>query len=163
MNLLIILLTIASLLFLVAYFTKRRFGVLGLALIAGSVISSMWTSEVTAFIQGAGIELLTPPLSSLVGSTLVLLPAVLIFFGGPKYSNKLKRLIGSAVFALLAMSLLLSAFGNGLNLDENGMKIYSFLTGNSTLIMTAGIAYALYDVFTHKPPKLKDDHHKGKH
>lgn len=164
MNLLIILLAIILMLFTIAYFTKRRYGVLGLALIAGVVLSDLWKSEVTAFIQGAGIELLTPPLPSLVGAGIILLPAVIILFSGPKYSNKMKRLIGGVVFAILATTLLLGQFSNGLNLDDNGMKIYTFLTGNSTLIVTAAIGYALYDVFTHKPPKLKEEHKgKGKH
>ncbi len=156
MNFVIILLIIAAIFFVTTYFTKRRFGVLGLALAAGSMVSTLWSGEVTAFIEGAGIELLAPPLSSVVEASIVLLPAILLLFSGPSYSKRWQRLVGSAVFTLLAITFLLTPFGSSLSLDENSMKVYNFLVSNSSLIITLGLAYALYDILTHKTLKKKD-------
>jgi len=155
MSLVVILLVIIAILFIVTYVTRRRFGVLGLALCAGYLLSTMWTSDVTPWVEGAGIELFTPPLESVVAAVLVLLPAVLLLFSGPANHGKWKRLIAAAAFALLAASFLLGPLGSSLTLDGNGKKIYEFLVDNKSLIITAAIAYALYDILTMRAPKKK--------
>jgi len=156
MNVIVVLLSIVFLLFALTYFTRRRFGVLGLALCAGSLISEMWTGNVTPFIEGAGVELFSPPLSSVVAAGLVLLPAILLLFSGPTYSKHWQRLVGAVVFTLLATALLLTPLKYGLVLDGTGQQIYTFLAENKSLIITAGIAYALYDLMIFKTPKKKD-------
>jgi hypothetical protein len=153
MSILAILVIIVVLLFAMTYITKRRFGVLGLALCAGYLISEMWTAEVTPFIRGAGFDLFVPPLSSVVAAGLVLLPAIVLLFNGPTYNWHWQRLLGAAFFALLAASFLLGPLGTALNLDESGQRIYTFLSENKSLIITAGIAYALYDLLTLRTPK----------
>lgn len=153
MNIVIILTVIIGLLFALTYFTKRRFGVLGLALCAGFLISEMWTGDVTPFIRGAGFELFTPPLASVVAACLVLLPAVVLLMNGPTYHRKTQRLLGAGMFALLATALLLGILGDALTLDETGQTVYNILDHNRSLIITAGIAYALYDVLILRTPK----------
>lgn len=154
MSIVLIVLAIILLLFAVTYITRRRFGVLGLALCAGYLLSTMWTADVTPWIEGAGIQLMTPPLSSVVAAALVLMPPVLLLiFGGPTYNGPLLRLIGAAAFALLATSFLLGPLGSSLVLDESGMKIYQVLVNNKSFIITATIAYALYDIITMRTPK----------
>mgnify|MGYP003608084609 CR=1 FL=1 len=156
MNIVIILLVIIGLLFALTYVTKRRYGVLGLALCAGSIMSAMWTGQVTPFVEGAGVELLAPPLSAVVAASLVLLPAILLLFSGPSYHRQWQRLVGAAAFALLATSFLLIPLGGALTLDGTGKTIYTILIDNRDLIITAAIAYALYDLLTLKTPKKKD-------
>ena len=153
MNIVIVLAIIIGTLFALTYITRRRFGVLGLALCAGYLISQMLTDHVTPFVRDAGFELFAPPLSSVVAACLVLLPAVLLLINGPTYNSKPKRLIGAAVFALLATSFLLDPLGDALTLDGTGKTIYTILVNNKTIIITAGIAYALYDVLTLRTPK----------
>ena len=149
MSIVLILILIISILFAVTYITRRRFGVLGLALCAGYLLSSMWTADVTPWVEGAGFELLAPPLSSVVAATLVLLPPVLLLlFGGPTYNGPLLRLVGAAAFALLATSFLLGPLGSSLALDDTGMKIYQLLVDNKSFIITGTIGYALYDIIT---------------
>ena len=75
-------------LFALAFFMKRRFGVLGLALTAGSLLSMYWTDAVQAFLEQQGITSVAPPLSGVVAISLALLPAILLLFSGPTYSNK---------------------------------------------------------------------------
>lgn len=153
MNIVIILLVIVGLLFATTYFTKRRFGVLGLALCAGFLLSTMWSSDVTSFVQGAGIELLSPPLSSVVSAALTLLPAILLLFSGPSYTKRWQQLVGAAAFALLASSFLLTPLGGGVGLDSQGRAVYEFLVDNRNLIITTALVYALYDLLTFKTPK----------
>jgi hypothetical protein len=153
MNIVIVLVVIIVLLFGVAYFTRRRFGVLGLALCAGYLLSTMWTAQVTPFIRDAGFEVVAPPLSSLVAVALVLLPAVILLFSGPTYSRSEGRLIGAGAFALLATAFLLGPLGSSLSLDSNGQTVYHFLIENKSLIITAAIGYALFDILTLRTPK----------
>lgn len=155
MSLVVILLVIIAVLFVVTYITRRRFGVLGLALCAGYLLSNMWTGQVTPWIQGAGFDMFVPPLSSVVAAALVLLPAVLLLFSGPANHGKWKRLIAAAAFALLAAAFLLGPLGSSLSLDGNGAKIYHFLVDNKSIIITVAIAYALYDVLTTTTPLKK--------
>lgn len=156
MDMALFLLVIIAILFATAYLTKRRFGVLGLALCAGSLLSTMWTGEVTPLIQEAGLRLLTPPLATVVAVVLVLLPAVLLLFNGPTYKRLWQRIIGASAFALLATSFLLVPLGTGLVLDDTTQEYYNFLVDNRNIIITVAIAYAIFDIVTYKPPKLKD-------
>lgn len=157
MNIVAFLLVVVAALFLTAYFTKRRYGVLGLALCAGYILSTMWTDDVTPFVREAGINLLAPPLTNVVGVCLVLLPVVLLLFSGPTYAKRLPRIIGAAAFALLATSFMIGVFGTGLNLDASGQQIYRVLVENRNYIITAAIAYAIFDILILKTPKKKDD------
>lgn len=156
MDMAFILLIIIGLLFATAYFTKRRFGVLGLALCAGSLLSVMWTADVTPIIRSTGLQLLTPPLETVVAISLVLLPAVLLLFSGPSYSKSWQRIVGAAAFALLATSLLLVPLGDKLVLDDTTQEYYETLVKNRNVVITAAIAYALFDILTLKTPKKKD-------
>ncbi|MCA9340803.1 MAG: hypothetical protein KDA17_07855 [Candidatus Saccharibacteria bacterium] len=154
MSIVLVVIIIIAVLFAITYITRRRFGVLGLALCAGYLLSSMWTADVTPWIEGADFALLAPPLSSVVAATLVLLPPVLLLlFGGPTYNGPLLRLIGAAAFALLATSFLLDPLGSSLTLDDTGMKIYQFLSDNKSFIITGTIGYALYDIAIMRTPK----------
>ena len=153
MSTVIVLAILVAGLFALAYFTRRRFGVLGLALCAGSLLSAMWTQDVTPFVRDAGFETVAPPLSAVVAAGLILLPAILLLFSGPKYSHSIHRLVGSLAFALLATSFLLVPLGNSLNLDPIARNIMVLLTENSSLVVTAAIGYALFDILSIKAPK----------
>lgn len=157
MNIVAFLLVVVAALFLTAYFTKRRYGVLGLALCAGYILSTMWADDVTPLVREAGINLLAPPLVNVVGVCLILLPAVLLFFSGPTYSKRLPRIIGAAAFALLATSFIIGMFGTGLNLSGDSKQVYEFLVDNRNYIITATIAYAIFDILTIKTPKKKEE------
>jgi hypothetical protein len=143
-------------LFAVSYFTKRRFGVLGLALAAGAVISQYWASTLTPLIKDQGIYLVNPPLAHLVAAALVLLPAVLLLFSGPTYSQKIQRIIGSALFAFLAVAFLLDILGGSLELDKNSLAVYEFIDRFKPTIIVVGLAAAIGDVLmTHTPRRRR--------
>ena len=157
MNVVVIFVIIVVALFVIAFATKRRFGVLGLALAAGAMLSSLWTKELTPLVEQSGVVSITlPPLASLVAAALVLLPAVLLFFSGPVYKDKGSRVIGSLAFAVLALALLLEPLGSALVLQDMGRQIYDFFVENKVYIVTAGLVFALFDILATKTPR----HHK---
>lgn len=133
---------------------RRRFGVLGLALCAGYLLSIMWATETNSLVRDLiGIDTPAPSLTSLVTVSLVLTPAILMLFRGPVYHKKTQRLIGSAAFAVLAAAFMLTPLGNSVNFDSMSKTVYKILSDNRDLIITAGIGYALYDLMTYRMPK----------
>lgn len=156
MNVVIIVLIIIAALFAVAFFTKRRFGVLGLALAAGAMLSDLWAAKATPLIEQAGLQIVAPPMETIVASCIVLLPAIVLLFNGPTYSKGVMRIIGAAAFGLLAAAFLLEPLGDALVITGDGEQIYTMLSDNRVYIITAGILFALFDLLTVKPSKHKD-------
>ena len=95
MNVAIVFFIVLLLLFGLAYVTKRRFGVLGLALAAGSMLSELWAEKLTPLVRDAGLIVQKPPLITVVAVVLVLLPAAFLLFSGPSYRDTPKRLFGA--------------------------------------------------------------------
>ena len=158
----LVFLIVIIVLFAAAFITKRRFGVLGLALAAGTLMSELWTNELTPIVAEAGIFNSTvPPLSSIVAAALVLLPAGLLLLSGPVYRTVRPRIVGSLAFAVLALTLLLEPMGMSLALEGVSRQVYDLITNNRTGIITAGLVFALIDILltkTPKPPKDKSKH-----
>lgn len=153
MNVVIVILILVAILFVAPFFTKRRFGVLGLALTAGATLSALWAADLVPFVEGAGVELVAPPLESVVAAAVILIPPILLLFSGPTYHKTWQKVVGSAAFALLAVAFLLDPLGNALVLQGDSQKVYTFLVENKTWIITGAIIYALYDLLTLKTPK----------
>lgn len=144
-------------LFLLVFFTKRRFGVLGLALAAGATLSSLWATELTPYFAHA-ITVERPPLQTIVATLLVLLPAIVLLFGGPAYHDFKMRIFGAICFALLAAVFLIEPIGNSIVLTDQNRDVYMWLESNKTYIVTAGLVIAILDVMLtrkHKPIKAK--------
>lgn len=158
MSFVVIFLIIIGALFATAFFTKRRFGVLGLALAAGAMLSTLWVGDLTPIIANAGIILVKPPLESVVSAALILLPAILLLFSGPTYKTMLQRVIGAALFAMLAIALLLEPLGSALVIDKVGKPVYDFFVQQRVLIVTAALILAIGDLLITKTPK----HRAGK-
>lgn len=140
-------------LFALSYITKRRFGVLGLALCAGAILSSAWATILTPWIESQGVNVVSPLLSVLVSSILVLGPALLLLFSGPTYSSNAQRIIGSGVFAVLAFVFLLEPMSIMWAFDPTTAVIYSTLKDNSSVIIAGGIVLALGDILLTKAPR----------
>ncbi len=153
MNFLIAFLVVIAALFVLAYFTRRRFGVLGLALAAGAMLSTLWVGDLTPVIANAGVVLIKPPLHSVVAAGLILLPAVLLLFSGPTYKSSMQRIIGAIAFALLATALLLEPLGAALGIDGQAQSIYDTLVKYHTYIVTVALAYAVFDLLLTKTPR----------
>ena len=153
MSFIVVFLVITGSLFATAFFTKRRFGVLGLALAAGAMISTLWVGQLTPVIANAGIILVKPPLESVVSALLILLPALLLLSSGPSYKTMRLRVIGAAAFAVLAAALLLDPLSSALVIDKTGQPVYAFLTQYRVVIITVGLGLAVLDLLVTRTPK----------
>ncbi|HYG83370.1 MAG TPA: hypothetical protein VD907_00645 [Verrucomicrobiae bacterium] len=142
-------------LFLFSFITKRRFGVLGLALAAGALISESWAATLTPAIEQQGIYVAAPPLEVLVRSVLLLLPPVILLFSGPMYTSKLWRFIGSLIFALLATTFLFNYFAATLQFDHTSAMFALVIETYRPYIVVAGLSLAVLDTFLLKTPKFK--------
>ena len=131
---------------------------LGLALAAGAFMSNLWVSDVTPIVAETGIVTVNPPLESVVAAALILLPAVLLLASGPTYRHKGQRLVGAALFAVLAGMLLLEPLGSALVIDDVGIKAFRFLLEYRLLIITACLVLAIADILMTKTPKKSARH-----
>jgi hypothetical protein len=158
MSFLIIFLIVIGLLFALAFLTKRRFGVLGLALAAGAMMSTLWVGDLTPIIAKAGIILVAPPLESVVAAALILAPAILLLFSGPTHKKMSQRIIGAAAFAVLATALLLQPLGSALIIDATAKPVYDFFVQYRAAIITVCLAFAVFDLLLTRSPKSHKEH-----
>lgn len=146
MSYIIVFIALFALLFALSYVVKRRFGVLVLALLAGSLLADLWTEALTPLVASAGIVTVRPPLSSLVALVVTLAPAFILFLGGPVAHAKHERLFGSLIFALVATMLSFHWLNDALVIDGAGQVLHDFLSQYQALILTAGVIAAIFDV-----------------
>lgn len=158
MSFLVIFLILIGVLFATAFFTKRRFGVLGLALAAGAMLSTLWVGDLTPIIAKAGIEIIKPPLGSLVSAGLIVTPALVLLFSGPTYKTLRQRVIGAVAFAILATSLLLEPLGSALVIDGVGKTVYDFFVQYHASIITVALVLAVLDLLVTKTPRAHKEH-----
>ncbi len=159
MNIALVFIVTLVLLFLVAFITKRRFGVLGLALAAGAMLSTLWANSLTPVIAQTGIVVNRPPLLVVVSVVLVLLPSVLLLSSGPSYRNMPMRLAGAFFYATLALALLIEPLGSALVLTGQGQIVYQFFVDHRVYIVTAGLIIAIFDILSTRTAS----HHASKH
>lgn len=145
MTLIVILALLVSL-FLIAYLTKRRFGVLGLGLAAGLVLSQELTVYMERFLRYSDIPVEPLAYKTAAQIFLILIPALVMLFAGPRYYSKKSVVIGSLLFALLATVMLLGPLVRDLpKMDDNTMEVMSLIASNSSWIVTIGIVSAVMD------------------
>lgn len=129
---------------------RRRFGLLGLALAAGSLLSGIWEYEIGLIVSGLGIP--SGPITSAVTlSFITMLPAGVLLFHGYAYKTLVGRLIGAGLFTLLALAFLIEPLGHILILQGPGADFYGWLLYNRTFIIGAGLIFAVLDLFLTKP------------
>lgn len=150
MSPLIIFGVLVALLFGGAYLTKRRFGVLGLALAGGAVLADHLGMIGGLFF--AAMDLYVGPLSpeNLALVVIILSPALLMLIHGPSYHSSLQRLGASALFVLLALALALQPLQSLLLGSEAGIAIFRFVMQYRVLIISAGLIAAFADIFIMK-------------
>jgi len=159
MDVIFIFITIAIVLFVLSYMHKRRFGLLGLALAAGSLLSGIWGYDIGLIASGLGVPS-GPLTSAVILSLIILLPAGILLFHGYTYNSVIGRAIGAGLFTVLALAFLVEPLGHVLMPQGFGVDIYNWLTDNRTIIIGAGLTIAVIDLFLTKPPKLTDKRRK---
>jgi len=160
MEVILICIAMATALFVAAFLTKRRFGLLGLALAAGSILSSVWGDDLGMVASGLGIPQ-GPMTSAIVMAAIIMLPPFVLLFHGYTYKNHLARVAGAAMFTLLAFAFLIEPLGHILMPVGVGANVYDWLVNNRTLIIGAGLILAVFDLFLTKPVQSLEK--KSKH
>jgi hypothetical protein len=142
---------LAVLLFFAAFITRRRFGLLGLALAAGSILSTIWDVDAGLIVGTIGIFPSGPLTTAITLSIIVLLPAIVLLFHGYTYKNLVSRIIGALLFTLLALAFLVQPLGHALPLEGFGANFYNMLVNYKEVIISIGVALAVVDLFFTKP------------
>lgn len=159
MNVIIICLAVTVLIFVAAFITRRRFGLLGLALAAGSILSGIWGYDIglEASAFGAPSGTLT---AAVVSCLIILFPAGILLFRGDKYKTLVGRIIGASLFTLLAVAFLIGSLSNAIAPQGFGSEIFTWLVNNRTTIIGAGLTLAIFDLILTKPAHFPSTHHK---
>lgn len=146
-----ILLAVAAVLFAGAFISKRRFGLLGLALTAGATISVIWADTAGLMVASTGFIPHGPVTEAVTLSLIVLLPAILLLFHGYRYKNVVARVLGSFFFAVLALAFLIEPLGHILVLEGTGAEVYRQIVNYKEVIISVGVILAVADIFFTKP------------
>ena len=151
LGLAMIILTV--MLFIIAFVSKRRFGLLGLSLAAGSVLSGLWaqySGEVMNFFDMAR----SSSTEATIGVMLILLPAAITLFHGYTYKTLVGRFFGALAFAILAVALLADPLGYAfVNTDPMSDLVAQFVE-HKDLLVAVGIICAVFDLLLSKPRLL---------
>ncbi|MFZ3010155.1 MAG: hypothetical protein WA030_04025 [Candidatus Microsaccharimonas sp.] len=156
MTVIIVLGILSIALFLGAFLSKRRFGLLGLALTAGATLSTIWSYDAGLVISSTGLVPNGPFTNAVSLSLIVLLPAIILLFHGYTYKENAARVIGSLFFTILALAFLIEPLRFALPLEGTGFDIYKWLTDYKEVIISVGVVIAIVDLFFTKPAKLAE-------
>ena len=159
MEVILICLVIAAALFAAAFIAKRRFGLLGLALAAGSILSGIWEYDAGLVASLFGIPN-SPLAATAVLALIVLLPAGVLLFHGDSYKSLVGRIIGASLFTLLAIAFLIEPLAYVLMPQGFGADVFRWLINNKNLIIGVGLIVAVIDLFLTKPAHLAIRHRK---
>ena len=154
MTSLVILVAVALFLFAGSFFSKRRFGLLGLALAAGYVLSGLWQDTAELMVSMTGLVPSGVVSQFIATLILILLPPTLLLFHGYAYKSITGRLVGSALFTVLALAFLAGPMSKALVLDGIGAQAFQRILGNASLIIGIGVMAAVFDVFFSKPARI---------
>ena len=138
---------LAVALFLAAFITKRRFGLLGLSLAAGSVLSGIWSFDAGLLVSTIGLFPSGPLTTAMTMSAILLIPAAILLFHGSSYKGLVGRIIGAGLFALLALAFLVEPLGRALVVEGVGVNVYGWIVNNHPTIIGIGLLLAVIDLF----------------
>lgn len=158
----IVLAAVCALLWVGSYVSGRRFGLLGLALTAGATLSVIWEYDAGLLISGLGLFDDGPIARAVTLSVLVLLPAVLLLFHGYSYKKPFPKIIGSSLFAVLAMAFLIEPLGYALPLEGEGALVYNWIVAQKGILISVGVVCAVIDVFLTKPAAITEKEQRKK-
>ncbi|MBC7564931.1 hypothetical protein H7100_01720 [Candidatus Saccharibacteria bacterium] len=151
-----IILGVILALFVGAFFSKRRFGVLGLGLAAGAIISPIWSDNAGFVISSTGLVSECPLVNAIAVSLLILVPAVLFMFHGYSYAHIVGRVFGSLLFTVLAAAFLIEPISAVIVLTGPIGMVYQWLVTNHELIISIGVAFAVADFLVSKSSHKSD-------
>lgn len=155
----VILLALVLALFAGAFLSRRRFGVLGLGLTAGAILSPIWGDTAGYVVSSTGLVPEGPLVNAIALSVLILIPAVLFMFHGYSYKHIIGRVIGSVLFTLLAVAFLAGPIGSALTLTGPAGNAYGWIVSHHELIVSFGVIFVIVDFLLSKTVHKSDRRH----
>lgn len=153
---------LALVLFTLSFLSRRRFGLLGLALAAGATLSTMWSYDAGLVISSTGLVPDGPITNAVALSLVVLLPTIVLLFHGYAYKDMFSRIIGSLMFTVLAFAFLLEPIGFALPLEGASAQLYHQALNYKDIVISVGVILAVVDLFFTKPAHLAEKSSKKK-
>lgn len=143
----IVSLVIALALFGLSFLSRRRFGVLGLALAAGALLASQMTKDLSRLISQYDIPV--EPLSAISAASifLTLLPALILLLGGPSYKKRKQAITGAIAFTVMAMLLILEPLTGSMSPDRLMEPFVAWVSRYDSLLLAIGIGFAVMDAW----------------
>lgn len=142
-----VFLVVVTVLWVLAFVSKRRFGALGLALAAGALLSLLWSGNLMGIVERTDLSFASVSAAGVASLILVLTPPALLLFSGPSYRSKYGRLIGATLFAVFAGALIAEPLSSTMVLDSGARSVFDLVVKYQVYIVTAGVAVALLDTF----------------
>jgi len=141
---------IAICLFILAVLFNRRFGLLGLGLAVGLVLSDIWTDWLLDLAKQSNI-IIEPYAPTLLKVMIILTPVLIFLFKGFSYKGLIGRFIGAGMFVVLAIAFLIKPLSYFWAIQGVGDVIFNFILEKRTIIMGIGLLFAVADFFIAKP------------
>jgi len=163
MNTILVFGGLAVVLFFVSLVSKRRFGILGLALAAGTILSGIWDGTASLMVSVTGLVPNGAWTDAVTKSLLVLAPAILLLFHGVTYKSMPARIFGSLLFAVLAVTFVSVPLSTVLPTAGLGKPVLAWLHENYPVLVSLGLVLAVLDLFTTRAQAKHEQEKKGKH
>ena len=151
---------IAVISFTVVFITKKRFGLLGLTLAAGSMMSVAWTGYAERLVSYVGI-IGSPMVSTTIALAIVLAPSIVLLLHGHTNKTLIGRIVSATLFSVLATVLLIEPMSRVFIPQSVGVDIYNLVLNNRSLIISICLTVAVIDLFFTKPASTHEK--KSKH
>lgn len=137
--LIIIVLLVASLA------ARRRFGIMGLALAAGALLSSIWGYDAGLIASGIGLPS-NKYVDAILTSIIILLPSVILLFRGYRCRTLAGRISGSLLFAILAFALLVVPLSAVWPIGGFGSNVLVIFSKSNGFIVGSCLVLAVIDL-----------------
>jgi hypothetical protein len=160
MTVIFILIGLVLALFAGSFLSRRRFGVLGLGLAAGAIISPIWGDNAGFIVSSTGLIQEGPLVNAIALSALILIPAVLFMFHGYTYKHMFGRIIGSLLFVFLAVAFLAGPIGAAFTLTGPVGNVYNWIVSNQELLVSVGVALAVADFLLSRTAHKSEKRHR---
>lgn len=139
-------------LFVLSFASKRRYGVLGLALCAGALLHETLSIPLSGILDAYEMQLYDLPNTVTASLLLILVPSLLLLLGGPRYDTKKQAVIGSLGYTALALLLCARPLIGVLDLDETSRNTAAAIISFDSILIAVAVALAVFDmVLVHRP------------
>lgn len=148
MEVVIVFTVIVAAVFAGAFVSGRRFGALALSLAAGSILSGFWADGLAIVLSGVGWSSDRLPAEVIATIVLLLAPAIILLFNGPKYTKKAHRTVSALAIGVLTAAFLVRPLGGLMSLEGAALDVYKALAEYWQFVVGAGLVMGVIDLFT---------------